>query len=142
MKKQNVIKIIPKKRKPGINNNKKKYFEKLSKNNIVPILSFFTESEKLKLFTLNNKFKAAFCDINSISQNEAKIEIKYIFILNKLKKQSKNFSPYLNVLLNMNIINLNEKFFGLNLDEGNKYNRFKIFLESNYKESNTSKISP
>ena len=140
MKKQNVIKIIPKKRKPGINNNKKKYFDKLSKNNIVTILSFFTETEKLKLFTLNNKFKAAFCDINSISQNEPKKEIKYIFVLNKLKEQSKNFSPYLNVLLNMNIINLNEKFFGLNLDEGNKNNRLKFFLENNYKESNESKI--
>ena len=140
MKKGNVIKIIPTKRKPGINESKKKYFDKLSKNNILSLLSFFTGSEQLKFFIINNKFKAAFCQINSINQINHINQIKYLLQLNELRNQSKNFTPYSNVLLNMNTINLNEKYFGFNIGEKDKYNLIKIFLEKNYKEAKENKI--
>ena len=40
--------------------------------------------------------------------------------LNTLKKESKGFSSYLNVLLNMNIINLNPEYLGIKIDEKKK----------------------
>ena len=124
-----------KKRKKDINETKEKFFDKLPKYTILNLLSLFTGSEQLSLLTLNNKFKGAFCDINSINQKNAKNEIKYLYLLNKLKNLSKNFSPYLNALLNMNIINLNEKFLGLKFNDNNKYNLLKIFMENIYQKT-------
>ena len=97
MQKGKVIKIIPVKRNAGLHQNKKKYFDKLSKNGIFALIKFFDEEEQLKLFTLNNKFKSAFFDINSIDQNDPINNFKYMALLNNLKKQSKGFSPYLNI---------------------------------------------
>ena len=48
MKKASVIKIIPTKKKPGIIQNKKKFFNKLSKNEISLLLTLFEEEEQLK----------------------------------------------------------------------------------------------
>lgn len=129
-----------KKRKKDINETKEKFFDKLPKYTILNLLSLFTGSEQILLLTLNNKFKGAFCAINSINQKNAKNEIKYLYLLNKLKNLSKNFSPYLNALLNMNIINLNEEFLGLKFYDNNKYNLFKIFMENIYQETNENKI--
>ena len=140
MQKGKVIKIIPVKRNAGLHQNKKKYFDKLSKNGIFALIKFFDEEEQLKLFTLNNKFKSAFFDINSINQNDPINNFKYMALLNNLKKQSKGFSPYLNILLNINIINLNPEDIGVKLDENNKNNRLKLFIEKYNKESNINKI--
>ena len=139
-RKGNVIKIIPVKRKPGLNQNKKKYFNKLSKNGILALINFFNEEEQLKLFTLNNKFKSAFFDIHSIDEKDPINNFKYMALLNNLKKQSKGFSPYLNILLNINIINLKPESIGVKLDENNKNNRLKIFLEKYNKETKINKI--
>ena len=140
MKKASVIKIIPTKKKPGIIQNKKKFFNKLSKNEISLLLALFEEEEQLKLFTLNNKFKSAYFDINLINQKDPKNNFKFLASLNKLYKQSKEFCPYLNVLLNINIINLNPEYLGAKLDETDKNNRLKIFLEKFHTETNNNKI--
>ena len=140
MKKASVIKIIPTKKKPGIRQNKKKFFNKLSKNEISLLLALFEEEEQLKLFTLNNKFKSAYFDINLINQKDPKNNFKFLASLNKLYKQSKEFCPYLNVLLNINIINLNPEYLGAKLDETDKNNRLKIFLEKFHTETNNNKI--
>ena len=140
MKKTQVIKIIPVKRKPGLYENKKIYFNKLAKNEILALLTFFNEDEQLKLFTLNNKFKSAYFNINSIDEKDPINEFKYMNSLNKLKNESKGFCPYLNVLLNMNIINLNPEYLGVKLDENKKNNRLKLFLEQYFKENHLNKI--
>ena len=140
MKKASVIKIIPTKKKPGIRQNKKKFFNKLSKNEISLLFALFEEEEQLKLFTLNNKFKSAYFDINLINQKDPKNNFKFLASLNKLYKQSKEFCPYLNVLLNINIINLNPEYLGAKLDETDKNNRLKIFLEKFHTETNNNKI--
>ena len=140
MSKSNVIHIIVNKRNSRINKNKKMYFNKLSKNGITHLFHLFTEDEQLKLFTLNNKFKSAYFDINSIDEKDSLNNFKYMAELNKLKKESKGFSPYLNVLLNLNIINLNPEYLGAKVNEENKYNRLKKFLEKNYEETNLNKI--
>jgi len=139
-KKTQVIKLIPIKKKPGVSLNKKNYFNKLSKNGIFNLLNFFKEDEQIKLFTLNNKFKLAYFDINSINQKDSLNDFKYMATLNKLQKESKGFSRYLNVLLNINIINLNPEYLGIKLNEKNKQNRLKNFLEKHYKETNLNKL--
>ena len=112
----------------------------MSKNEISLLFALFEEEEQLKLFTLNNKFKSAYFDINLINQKDPKNNFKFLASLNKLYKQSKEFCPYLNVLLNINIINLNPEYLGAKLDETDKNNRLKIFLEKFHTETNNNKI--
>ena len=140
MKKNQVIHIIPTKRNSRKNPSKRNYFNKLSKNSITSLLNLFSEDEQLKLFTLNNKFKSAFFDINSIDEKDPINNFKYMSALNKLKKESKGFSPYLNVFLNINIINLNPDNLGAKINEKNKYERLKKFLEKQYEETKINKI--
>ena len=140
MEKGKVIRITPVKRKPGLNQNKKKYFDKLSKNAILALINFFDEDEQIKFFTLNNKFKSAFFDINSINEKDSINNLKYMLSLNNLKKRSNGFSPYLNIFLNINIINLNPENLGVKLDENSKKKRLKIFVEKFNKETNNNKI--
>ena len=135
-----VVKLILIKKKSGFLNNKKNKFDELSKNLIIHLLKFFTENEQLKLLALDSKFKLAFLDLYSIDPKNQINEIKYMYSLNQLKKESKGFSPYLNVFLNINIINLNPKCLRITLDEENKYKRLKSFIENNYKETNLNKF--
>ena len=139
MQKAPIIKIIPTNKEPGLNKYKNKYFNKLSKNGIVSLLAVFDEEEQLKLFTLDNKFKSAFFDINLINKKYQKNKFKYMVSLNKLKKKSKDFCPYLNVLLNMIIINLNPENLDIKLNETDKNNRLKLFIEKFHKEEINNK---
>ena len=134
------VKIIPTRKKNTFGNNRKQYFNKLSKNGIIPLLNLFTEDEQIKLFTLDSKFKFAFLDLCQIETRNHINEIKYMLSLNKLKKESKGFSSYLNILLNINIINLNPECLGIKLDEKKKLNRLKLYIEKTYKETNLDKL--
>ena len=141
MKRTQVIKITPIKKKNFGNNSKGiKYFNKLSKNQIGHLLNFFNEEEQLKLFSLNSQFKSAFLFINEVDENEKKDWFKYTSSLIKLNKDSKGFSPYLNVCLNINIINLIPKCFGINSDKFNKFNILKKIIEENYNETKLNKL--
>ena len=141
MKRTQVIKITPIKKKNFGNNSKgNKYFNKLSKNQIGHLLNFFNEEEQLKLFSLNSQFKSAFLFINEVDENEKKDWFKYTASLIKLNKDSKGFSPYLNVCLNINIINLIPKCFGINSDKFNKFNILKKIIEENYNETKLNKL--
>ena len=135
-----VIKIVPIRKKKGFGETKKSSFNKISKNEIIPLLNLFKEDEQMKLLTLDNKFKMAFYDINLIDSNNPMSEFKYMASLNKLKKESKGFSPYLNIFLNINVINLNPECLNIKLDENIKYKRLKIFIEKYYKETHINKM--
>ena len=140
MKRTQVIRIIPSKKKNNSNNKGKKYFNKLSKNTIGHLLSFFNVEEQLKLIKIDNKFKSAILSINEVEESEAKNWFKYICALMKLKNYSKGFSPFLNVYLNINIINLNTKFFSINSDNINRIKILKKILEDNYQETRLDKL--
>ena len=140
MKRTQVIKITPCKKKNLSNNQGKKYFNKLSKNEVGHLLSFFNLEEQLKLSVLDTKFKSAILSINEVNVKEFKNWGKYICSLMKLKNDSKGFSPYLNVYLNINIINLSSKCFGINPEKINKENILKKIIESNYQHSKLDKI--
>ena len=140
MKRTQVIRIIPSKKKNNSNNKGKKYFNKLSKNTIGHLLSFFNVEEQLKLIKIDNKFKSAILSINEVEESEAKNWFKYICALMKLKNYSKGFSPFLNVYLNINIINLNTKFFSINSDNVNRIKILKKLLEDNYQETRLDKL--
>ena len=140
MNRTQVIRITPSKKKNLNNNLGKKYFNKLSKNTIGHLLSFLKEEEELKLITLDNKFKEVIVSNNEISEKESKKWYKYYYSLIKLKNCSKEFSPYLNVYLNINIINLSTENFGINPDEVNKTNILRKFIERNYQERKLDKL--
>ena len=140
MKRTQVIKITPCKKKNLNNYQGEKYFNKLPKNALGHLLSFFNEEEQLKLIELNSKFKAAILSINEVNENEVKDWYKYIYSLIKLKKYSKGFAPYLNVYLNINIINLSSNCFHINPDCINKKNVLRKMIESNYQETKLDKI--
>ena len=57
----------------------------------------------------------------------------------KLKNDSKGFSPYLNVYLNINIINTNLKYFGLD-SENNKVTILKYIIERNYNDTKLDRV--
>ena len=139
MKKTQVIRITPTRKKKAYGQEKKNHFSKLSKNILTNLLSLFDETEQLKLFTLDSKFKSAYFKIKSIDENEdSKNSFKYIQFLKSLKKGSKGFSQYLNVLLNINLINLELKseFQGIKfINEENKYHLLISFLENIYKDT-------
>ena len=144
MKKTQVIRITPTKKKKAYGQEKKNHFNKLSKNILTNLLSFFDEEEQIKYFTLDSKFKSAYFKLKSIDENDdSKNSFKYIQFLNNIKKVSKGFSPYLNVLLNINIINLDLKSESLGIkfiNEENKYNILISFLETIYKETELNKL--
>jgi len=144
MKKTQVIRITPTRKKKAYGQEKKNNFSKLSRNILTKLLSFFDETEQLKLFTLDSKFKSAYFKIKSIEENEdSKNSFKYMYFLNNLKKDSKSFSQYLNVLLNINLINLDLKseLLGIKFtNEENKYHILISFLESFYKETRLNKF--
>ena len=140
MKRTQVIRIIPSKKKNNSNNKGKKYFNKLSKNTIGHLLSFFNEEEQLKLIKIDNKFKSAILSINEVEESDAKNWFKYICALMKLKNYSKGFASYLNVYLNINIINLNTKFFSVNSNNINRIKIVKKILEDNYQETRLDKL--
>lgn len=139
-----VIKITPTKKKKAYGQEKKNHFSKLSKNILTKLLSLFDEDEQIKLLTLDKKFKSAYFNINSIDENDdSKNSFKYLQFLNNLKKQSKGFSQYLNVLFNINIINLDLKSESLSIkftNEENKYHMLILFLERFYKETELNKL--
>ena len=140
MKRTQVIRITPCKIKNINNNIGKKYFNKLSINAIGHLLSFFNIEEQLRLINIDNKFKSAILSINEVKESEAKNWFKYICALMKLKNYSKGFSPYLNVYLNINIINLDPKQFLSNLDNINRIKIIKKILEDNYQETKLDKL--
>ena len=140
MKRTQVIKITPCKKKNLSSNQGKKYFNKLSKNALGHLLSFFNLEEQLKLSIIDTKFKSAILSINEVNVKEFKNWGKYICSLTKLKNDSKGFSPYLNMYLNINIINLSSKCFGINPEKINKENILKKIIENNYQETKLDKI--
>ena len=140
MKRTQVIRITPCKKKNINNSIGKKYFNKLAINAIGHLLSFFNIEEQLKLMNIDNKFKSAILSINEVKESEAKNWFKYICALMKLKNYSKGFSPYLNVYLNINIINLDPKQFLSNLDNINRIKIIKKILEDNYQETKLDKL--
>ena len=144
MKKTQVIRITPTRKKKTYGQEKKNLFSKLSKNILTNLLSLFDEKEQLKLFTLDSKFKSAYFKIKSIEENDDSINsFKYIQLLNNLKKGSKGFSQYLNVLLNINLINLDLKSESLGikfLNEENKYNILISIFENIYKDTGLNKF--
>ena len=140
MKRTQVIKITPCKKKQLSSNHGKQYFNKLSKNELGHFLSFFNIEEQLKLTELDTNFKSTILSINEVNVKEAKNWFKYICALTKFKNDSKGFSPYLNVYLNINIINLSSKCFGINSENINKENILKKIIESNYRETKLDKL--
>ena len=78
MKRTQVIKITPCKKKNLSSNQGKKYFNKLSKNEVGHLLSFFNLEEQLKLSVLDTKFKSAILSINEVNVKEFKNWGKYI----------------------------------------------------------------
>ena len=140
MKRTQIIKITPCKKKNLTNDKGNKYFNKLSKNMLGHLFSFFKEEEQLKILTLNSKFKAAFLSINEINENEVKDWCKYISSLIKLENESKGFSTYLNIFLNINIINTSIKYFGINSNNINKANILKKIIERQYQETKLNKL--
>ena len=142
MKRTQIIRITSCKKKKLNNEQGNKYFNKLSKNMLGHLSSFFKEEEQLKILTLNSKFKAAILSINEV--NEKKDEIrnwcKYVSSLIKLEKESKGFSAYLNAFLNINIINTNVKCFGINPNNINKANILKTIIERQYHEIKLNKL--
>ena len=140
MKRMQAIRITPCKKKSQKSSQGNKYFNKLSKNGLSHLLSFLNEEEHVKLIRLNTKFKEAILSINEVEENETKDWYKYICSLIKLQNQSKQFSPYLNVYLNINIINADLKSFGIKSDNVNKINVLKRIIERNYSERKLNKI--
>ena len=134
------IRITPCKKKSQKSNQGNKYFNKLSKNGLGHLLSFLDEEDHVKLIKLNSKFKEAILSINEVNENERVHWYKYICSLIKLQNESKQFSPYLNVYLNINIINANLKNFGINSDKVNKINVLKRIIESNYSVRKLNKL--
>ena len=140
MKRMQVIRITPCKKKSQISGQGNKYFNKLSKNGLGHLLTFLKPEEQLKLITLNQNFKAAILSINDVNENEAVDWYKYICSLMKLINDSKQFIPYLNVFLNINIINAGLKNFGINSGNVNKINVLKRIIEENYTERKLDKL--
>ena len=134
------IRITPCKKKSQNSNQGNKYFNKLSKNGLGHLLSFLNEEDQVKLIRLNNKFKAAILSINEVEKNEGVDWYKYTCSLIKLQNESKQFSPYLNVYLNINIINASLKSFGINSENVNKINVLKRIIEQNYLERKLNKL--
>ena len=142
MKRTQIIKLTSCKKKNLNNVQGNKYFNKLSKNILGHLSSFFKEEEQLKILTLNSKFKAAILSINEVDEKKDEIRnwCKYVFSLIKLEKESKGFSAYLNIFLNINIINTNVKFFGINTNNINKANILKNIIERQYNETELNKL--
>ena len=141
MKRTQVIRITPcKKKNAKINSGRIEYFNKLSKNEIGHLLNFLDEEDQLKLIVLDKKFKAAILNINEVDEKASKNWYKCICSLMKLKNDSKGFSPYLNVYLNINIINTNLKYFGLDSENINKVTILKNIIERNYHDTKLDRI--
>ena len=140
MKRTQVIRITPCKKKSQGLNQGYKYFNKLAKNSLGYLLSFLNDKEQILAIKLNSKFKAAILSINEINENNSIDWFKYTFTLIKLEDDSKQFSPYLNVYLNINIINTSLKSFGINSENVNKINVLKKIIERNYHERKLKKL--
>ena len=140
MKRMQVIRITPCKKKSQKSGQGNKYFNKLSKNGLGHLLTFLKQEEQVKLITLNHNFKAAILSINEVNENDTVDWYKYICSLIKLINDSKQFIPYLNVFLNINIINLGLKSLGINSGNVNKINVLKRIIEENYFEKKLDKL--
>ena len=103
------INIIPKKKQ--INSNLKKEIN-INKGGINTIFSFFTLKEQITLSQINKNFKNSFLSKNNISNNESSDFIKYLSFLLKFSEKNENYSPFLNVFLDINVINLCEYKIG------------------------------
>lgn len=103
------IKIIPKKKQ--INSNLKSEI-KINKGGINTLFSFFTLKDQITLSQINKNFKNFFLSMNNISNNESSDFIKYLSFLMKFSEKSENYSPFLNVYLDINVINLSQYKIG------------------------------
>ena len=128
MKRTQVIRITPTRKKKLYEQDKKIFFNKLAKNTMNHLYKFFNEEEQLILLTLNKKFKSIFFEINSLDEKDPINSFKYMILINNLKKNSKGFIQYINILLNINIININSECLGIKT----------LFLEKFYKETNNN----
>ena len=97
------------------------HFETLSTNCVQILLSFLEPKEQVKTFTINYKFRSAFAEMNSFDYtyfNAFKSLFHFYF---KIEKLSIKNSPYLNIYLNTNILNIPlENFTSLNLPAENE----------------------
>ena len=123
------IKIAPKKKK--INSESSKIKFKINKGGINSLYSFFNLKEQIILSQINNKFRNAFLSLFNIVKKESKDFITYLSFLFKLEYEAENYSPYLNVFLDINIVNLAQYKLG-------KINKGKIkalisFIDYRYK---------
>ena len=78
-------------------------------------------------------FKNTICETYDINKDEILNFLKYYHELNKLKKYSNIYNPYLNTFLNLNIFNLDSESLNITFNETiNKFKILKIFIEENF----------
>ena len=85
MKRTQVIRITPCKKKSQGLNQGYKYFNKLAKNSLGYLLSFLNDKEQILAIKLNSKFKAAILSINEINENNSIDWFKYTVNLLKVE---------------------------------------------------------
>lgn len=121
-------------------------FEKLSPTSLENILKYFSQNEQIFFTSISSKFQKTFSQLHSIDHSVFRNFIKFLLFYKKIEKVSSPFSPYLNILLNMNLINLSydeiktETKTGKNptskMLKDSKLNALKYFL--NYRQDITS----
>ena len=122
------IKISPRKKKINSESNNIKF--KINKGGINTLFSFFNLNEQIILSQINTKFRDSFFSLFNILKKDSKDFIKYLLYLFKLEYESENYAPYLNVLLDINILNFAQYKLG-KINEG-KIKALILFLNYRY----------
>ena len=120
--------------------------EKLSPASLENILKYFSHNEQIFFTSISSRFQKAFSQLHSIDHSVFRNFIKFLLFYKKIEKVSSPFSPYLNILLNMNLINLSYEEIKTDSKTGknptskmlkdSKLNALKYFL--NYRQDITS----
>ena len=97
------MKLSQTKKKINPHSNNIKF--KINQGGINSLYSFFNLKEQILLSQINKKFRNSFLSLFNVLEKESKDFITYLSFLFKLEYESENYSPYLNVFLDINILN-------------------------------------
>ena len=121
------------------------HFETLSTNSLQILLSFLEPKEQILSLSVCSKFKIAFADTNSFDYSHLTVFNRLLNFYFKIEKFSNNYSPYLNVYLNVNLLNISPlNFTSINLNSENELTirnkAFQYFLTYRQTRTNNNKI--
>lgn len=128
--KLNVRNSSKKKKHPS----KNKYHFNIKKGGLIQIYSFFNLKDQILFTQINQLFRNSLLTLLNISENETNSFFKYIFFLFNIEDKAENYAPYINVFLDINVINFARFKFG-KINQG-KIKALIYFLNYRYKLTN------